>query len=75
DGIQEIRLRGFRLISVDCNNNVVDNIKDVEENADPIYYISVNTSKPIMSLSINETKKQIFETIPILTLCEVEAYG
>ncbi|KAI8773328.1 tyrosine-protein kinase receptor Tie-1, partial [Biomphalaria glabrata] len=75
DDHQAIRLNGFRLISVDGNNNVVDNIKDVEEKADPVYYLSVNTSRPIKSLSINETKVQGGDKVPILTLCELEAYG
>ncbi|KAK6991044.1 tyrosine-protein kinase receptor Tie-1, partial [Biomphalaria glabrata] len=75
DDYQAIRLNGFRLISVDGNNNVVDDIKDVEEKADPVYYLSVNTSRPIKSLSINETKVQGGDKVPILTLCELEAYG
>ncbi|KAI8773338.1 receptor-type tyrosine-protein phosphatase alpha, partial [Biomphalaria glabrata] len=71
DGNFQKRLNGFRLISVDENNNVVDNFKD-DEQAKDIYYISVSTSKPIMSLSINETLKL---NGPFITICELEAYG
>ncbi|KAK0046237.1 receptor-type tyrosine-protein phosphatase alpha [Biomphalaria pfeifferi] len=75
DGEVGKRLNGFRLISVDGNNNVVDNIKDVDEKAEPIYYLSVNTSKPVKTLSINETKVKSGDNVPFITLCEVEAYG
>ncbi|KAH9515230.1 hypothetical protein Btru_013958 [Bulinus truncatus] len=70
------RIKGFLIQTHDDSNKVVGQYKDNSSSYSLVYYINVNSSSPVTSISINETEVLTPTDLhPILTICELEAYG